>query len=57
MLNRNKAMLYYFRFMVFLCLNIVMAIRKIVKQYFPDVDVSFVFTVPCRLNRFFNVKM
>ena len=32
------------------------SLRKIVKQYFPDVNVSFVFTVPCRLNRFFNIK-
>ena len=31
-------------------------IRKIVKQYFPDANVSFVVTVPCRLNRFFNAK-
>ena len=32
--------------------------RKINKYttYFPDVNVSFVYTVPCRLNRFFNVK-
>ena len=30
---------------------------KIVKQYFLDANVFFfVFTVPCRLNRFFNVK-
>ena len=32
------------------------SLRKIVKQYIPDVIVSFVLTVPCRLNRFFNVK-
>ena len=32
------------------------SLRKIVKQYFPEVNVSFVFTVPCRFNRFFNVK-
>ena len=32
------------------------SLSKIVKQYFPDANVSFVFTVPCRLNRFFNVK-
>ena len=28
------------------------SLRKIVKQYFPDANISFVFTVPCRLNRF-----
>ena len=32
------------------------SLRKIVKQYFSDAYVSFVFTVPCRSNRFFNVK-
>ena len=32
------------------------SLREIVKQYFPNANVSFVFTVPCRLNRFFNVK-
>ena len=32
------------------------SLRNIVKQYFPDANVSFVFIIPCRLNRFFNVK-
>ena len=32
------------------------SLRKIVKQYFPDAYISFVFIIPCRLNRFFNVK-
>ena len=41
--------------MVFLCLN-RNSVRKILKQYFPDANVSFVFIVPCRLNRFLNVK-
>ena len=37
-------------------LNYRNSLRKIVKQYFPDANVSFVFTIACRLNRFFNVK-
>ena len=32
------------------------SLRKLVKQYFPNANVSFVFTVQCRLSRFFNVK-
>ena len=30
--------------------------NRFVKQYFPDAYVSFVFTEPCRLNRFFNLQ-
>ena len=29
------------------------SLRKIVKKYFPGANVSFVFPVPCCLNRFF----
>ena len=31
-------------------------LRRIIKKYFPNINVSVVFTVPCHLNRFFNVK-
>ena len=31
-------------------------LRRIIKKYFPNINVSVVFTVPCRINRFFNVK-
>ena len=31
-------------------------LRRTVKKYFPNINVSFVFTVPCRLHQFFNVK-
>ena len=56
MLNRNKAMSYLFRFMVFFMLKYRNSLRKIIKQCFPDANVSFVFAIPCRLNRFFSVK-
>ena len=31
-------------------------LRRIIKKCFPNINVSVVYTVPCRLNRFFNVK-
>ena len=31
-------------------------LRIFVKQYIPDANFVFVFSVPCRLNRFFKVK-
>ena len=56
MLNRNMATLYLFRFIVFLHLNIVIVYVKFLQQYFPDANVSLVFTESCSLNRFFKVK-